>query len=85
MEFKPLDSIQIEKMFVSISKELNIKIDTLYLKKARELSNLTLGDFATITRQHKFHKINSSKDLFERLKYEVELKDIDNGPTIGLV
>ena len=85
MEFKPLDSIQIEKMFVSISKELNIKIDTFYLKKARELSNLTLGDFATITRQNKFHKINSSKDLFERLKYEVELKEVDNSPKIGLV
>ena len=85
MEFKPLTPTQIEKMFINTAKHLNIKLDTNYLKEIRFLKNLSVGDFSNVIKQHKLTPIISSKELYQRLKNEIDIKNIENVTSIGFI
>ena len=83
IEFKALNSNQLQELFVSVCKELKLKIDKNILDKVRDLDNVTLGDFGMIIRQNRFNKIVSSENLYNKLKQETNLKQ--NSVKIGLL
>jgi len=56
-----------------------------YEKEIESLSNLTPGDFAAVLRQNRFNSIEDSKDFYERLKSEVEVKNIDSSKKLGFM
>ncbi len=86
MEFKTLTAMQLEKIFISYTKELNIDEPTASeLQQIRAFTKLTPGDFATISRQSKFKKIASASEFMKRLKEEVKLKKEQNGSTMGFI
>jgi AAA+ superfamily predicted ATPase len=86
LEFKTLVPEQLEKIFISYVKELNIEVPTeSELHEMRSLKKLTPGDFATISRQSKFKKINSASDFIKRLKEEMKLKKEQNGSSMGFI
>lgn len=67
---------QIEKLGLSIPTKQELS----YLK---QLSKLTLGDFATVARRHYFCPFSSTLDWLEALKEECELKNGTQKMTIG--
>ena len=83
IEFKALNPNQLQELFVSVCKELKIEIDKNILDKVRYLNNVTLGDFGMIMRQNRFNKITLSKNLYNKLKQETNLKQ--NSVKIGLL
>lgn len=86
MEFKTLTAMQLEKIFISYTKELNIDEPTASeLQQIRAFTKLTPGDFATISRQSKFKKIASASEFMKRLKEEIKLKKEQNGSTMGFI
>ncbi len=86
MEFKTLTAMQLEKIFISYTKELNIDEPTeSERQQIRSFKKLTPGDFATISRQSKFKKIASASEFIERLKEEIKLKKEQNGSTMGFI
>jgi len=86
MEFKTLEPKQLEKIFISYAKELNLDLPSeSELHEMRSLKKLTTGDFATISRQSKFKKIDSVSDFMKRLKDEMKLKKEQNGVSMGFI
>jgi len=86
MEFKTLETQQLEKIFISYSKELNIETpNEKELHEMRSFKKLTTGDFATISRQSKFKKIESAADFIKRLKEEMKLKKNQDGNSMGFI
>ena len=86
LEFKTLAPEQLEKIFISYTKELNMEVPTeSELHEMRSFKKLTPGDFATISRQSKFKKIASASDFIKRLKEEMKLKKEQNGSSMGFI
>ena len=86
LEFKTLIPKQLEKIFLSYAKELNITQPTeTELHEIRAMKKLTPGDFATISRQSKFKKIASATEFIKRLKEEQKLKKSQDGSSIGFI
>ncbi len=86
MEFKTLMPEQLEKIFISYTKELNIDTpNEKELHEIRSLKKLTPGDFSTISRQSKFKKIASASEFIKRLKEEMKLKKEKNGSSMGFI
>jgi len=86
LEFKTLMPEQLEKIFISYAKELEItepKGEELH--EIRSMKKLTPGDFATISRQSKFKKIGSAGDFIKRLKEEQKLKKSQDGSSMGFI
>jgi len=83
LEFKSLEPKQLEKIFISYLKTLNLTATEQELHQVKSLKNLTPGDFATIKRQSKFKKINSTSEFIERLKEEQKLKKLQDGKVMG--
>ena len=75
-----------EKIFISYAKELNIEAPTTNeLHTIRSFKKLSPGDFATITRQSKFQKIDSCEEFIKRLKEEQKLKKNKDGGSMGFI
>jgi len=86
LEFKTLKPEQLEKIFISYCKELKIETPTRQeLHQIKSLKNLSPGDFATISRQSRFRKIDSALGFIQRLKEEQRLKKLENGASMGFV
>ncbi|CAA6810056.1 MAG: ATPase, AAA family [uncultured Sulfurovum sp.] len=86
LEFKSLLPEQLEKIFISYTKELNIEAPTTHeLHEIRSMKKLTPGDFATISRQSKFKKVASATEFIKRLKEEQKLKKEKNGNAMGFI
>ena len=86
LEFKTLDTQQLEKIFISYAKELEIAEPTASeLHEIRSFKKLTPGDFATISRQSRFKKIDSASEFIKRLKEEMKLKKEQNGVSMGFI
>jgi SpoVK/Ycf46/Vps4 family AAA+-type ATPase len=86
LEFKTLKPEQLEKIFISYCKELKIETPTHQeLHQIKSLKNLSPGDFATISRQSRFRKIDSALAFIQRLKEEQRLKKLENGASMGFV
>ncbi|CAA6809300.1 MAG: ATPase, AAA family [uncultured Sulfurovum sp.] len=86
LEFKTLAPEQLEKIFISYAKELNIATPTgVELHEIRSMKKLTPGDFATIARQSKFKKIDSASEFLKRLKEEQKLKKSQDGGAMGFI
>ncbi|HHS92123.1 MAG TPA: ATP-binding protein, partial [Campylobacterales bacterium] len=86
LEFKTLKPEQLEKIFISYAKELNIEAPTsLELHEIRSMKKLSPGDFATISRQSKFKKIDSTAEFIKRLKEEQKLKKEKDGGSMGFI
>ncbi len=83
LEFKSLEPKQLEKIFISYLKTLNLTANEQELHHVKSLKNLTPGDFATIKRQSKFKKINSASEFIKRLKEEQKLKKLQDGKVMG--
>lgn len=86
LEFDYLRGAQAWDMFLSFSKELNLKKPSIAFKRGIEnLRYLTPGDFAAVTRQHRFRPIKSTNDLISRLVDEVEVKNASVGKVMGFM
>ena len=86
LEFKSLEPKQLEKIFISYCDELHIqKPTTQEIHEIKSLKNLTPGDFATISRQSRFRKINSASDFIQKLKEEMKLKKLQDGKSMGFI
>ncbi len=86
LEFKTLQPEQLEKIFISYCKELKIENPTdQELHQIKSLKNLSPGDFATISRQSRFRKIDSALEFIQRLKEEKRLKKLENGVSMGFM
>jgi SpoVK/Ycf46/Vps4 family AAA+-type ATPase len=86
LEFKTLKPEQLEKIFISYAKELNIEAPTAQeLHTIRSLKKVSPGDFATIIRQSKFRKIASSEEFIKRLQNEMKLKKEKDGSSMGFI
>jgi SpoVK/Ycf46/Vps4 family AAA+-type ATPase len=86
LEFKTLKPEQLEKIFISYAKELNIAPPTSQeLHTIRSLKKVSPGDFATIIRQSKFRKIASSEEFIKRLQNEMKLKREKDGSAMGFI
>jgi SpoVK/Ycf46/Vps4 family AAA+-type ATPase len=86
LEFKTLAPEQLEKIFLSYAKELNIATPTdNQLHEVRSMKKITPGDFATILRQSKFKKIHSCEEFIKRLKEEQKLKKSQDGSSMGFI
>jgi len=86
MEFKTLEPQQLEKIFISYAKELELEVpNEKELHEMRSFKKLTPGDFATISRQSKFKKIESTADFIKRLKEEMKLKKNQDGNSMGFI
>jgi SpoVK/Ycf46/Vps4 family AAA+-type ATPase len=86
LEFKTLEPIQLEKIFISYCSELSIETPTNQeLHEIKSMKNLSPGDFATINRQSKFRKTGSASDFIKRLKEETRLKKLSDGASMGFI
>jgi len=86
LEFKSLEPLQLEKIFISYCSELKIQSPTSQeLHEIKSLKNLTPGDFATISRQSRFRKIKSASDFIKKLKEEMKLKKLQDGKSMGFI
>ncbi len=86
LEFKSLEPLQLEKIFISYCSELKIQSPTSQeLHEIKSLKNLTPGDFATISRQSRFRKIKSASDFITKLKEEMKLKKLQDGKSMGFI
>jgi len=86
LEFKTLEPKQLHKIFISYCVEL--KLDKPMIEELNEIKSLkqiTLGDFASITRQSKFRKISNTLEFIQRLKEEIKLKKIENHCSMGFL
>ncbi len=85
VEFGYLKSVQSTNLFKKCTKELGVKITTDAKDSIKALSNLALGDFATVMRQHRFNKIKKASDFVERLRAETALKKDIGSPKMGFL
>ncbi|MCH8553002.1 MAG: AAA family ATPase [Natronospirillum sp.] len=75
LELRPLKSEQAIRLFRHHCKQMNLKpVTQNHSKRVGQLPNLTPGDFATVTRQSRFHPIQQVDDFIHRLAGECELK-----------
>ncbi len=86
LEFNYLNAEQSWRMLLSSCKELNLAKPLNANKKAIEkLNHLALGDFAAVTRQHRFRPISNVTDFVVRLEDEVMVKKVSGGGVVGFV
>jgi len=86
LEFKTLKLEQLEKIFLSYTKELNIEpLTSQELQMVRSLKKVSPEDFTTIIRQSKFKKISSSEEFIKRLQNEMKLKKEKDGSSMGFI
>jgi len=86
LEFKTLKPEQLENIFISYTKALKIAAPTEQeLQSIRTLKKVSPGDFATIMRQSKFKKIDSSEEFIKRLQNEIKLKKEKDGSAMGFI
>jgi SpoVK/Ycf46/Vps4 family AAA+-type ATPase len=86
LEFKFLKPEQLEKIFLSHCKELEITEPTQEeINEIKSFRQITPGDFATIARQSRFRKIKSVQEFIVRLKEEMTIKKLENGNIMGFV
>lgn len=86
LEFNYLKSQQAIDLFNSYAKELGLKRATKELQdKIKLLKLITPGDFAAIVRQNRFHPIKDTKDMLDRLKEELALKEDNSHKTMGFL
>lgn len=83
IEFGYMTSAQTENLFDQSVKRLGLVGDTIWIKKASNLTQLTPGDFAAVTRRNKFAPIESAQELYEKLKYECAMKKDSKSKQIG--
>ena len=83
IEFGYMTSAQTENLFDQSVKRLGLVSDTIWIKKASNLTQLTPGDFAAVTRRNKFAPIESAQELYEKLKYECAMKKDSKSKQIG--
>lgn len=84
MEFGYLKPEQSWKLFKSECVNIGLSNFFKIKKEVESLSILTPGDFAAVLRQNRFNPIENSRDFYERLKSEVEIKNIDSSKKMGL-
>lgn len=73
-------------MFVSYCKDLKLtKPSTSFKRVVESLKYLTLGDFATVTRQNRFRPIANVKDFIQRLEDEIVVKYVSSGNVMGFL
>jgi GH25 family lysozyme M1 (1,4-beta-N-acetylmuramidase) len=73
-------------MFLSYCKELSIRKPAISFKSDIEnLSHLTPGDFAAVTRQNRFRHIKNIKDFITRLEDETKVKNVDTSRKMGFI
>ena len=82
-EFKYLKASQVWGLFVRECEILSLKVDKTLKEKVESLSNISAGDFATITRQARFSPITDSLDFYQRLLKEAKVKNQEESKTIG--
>jgi len=86
LKFDYLKPYQAWELFISYAKELGFSKPTISFKNTVEnLRHLTPGDFAAVVRQSRFRPIKNIKDLIDRLKNEIEIKNIDNSKKVGFL
>jgi len=86
LEFKTLEAQQLKDIFNSYCLELELETPTVeLLHKIKSFKHLSPGDFATVSRQHRFRKIHSAEEFIERLKEEQQLKKLSNGNSMGFI
>ncbi|SFZ98613.1 ATPase, AAA family [hydrothermal vent metagenome] len=86
LEFDYLQKQQAWNMFLSYCKDLKLTKPSSSFKRAVEsLRYLTPGDFAAVVRQNRFRPIKNVKDMINRLKDEVEVKNASGANTMGFV
>jgi SpoVK/Ycf46/Vps4 family AAA+-type ATPase len=86
LEFKFLKAPQLEKIFTTYCKELELnEPSSEELADIKALRQITPGDFATIARQSRFRRIKSATEFIERLKEEMSIKKLESGNVMGFV
>lgn len=85
LEFDYLKSQQAWELFESECKNLNIKDYEDSKNQIKSLNCLTPGDFAAVIRQSRFMPIKNSNDFYNRLKDEIEVKQVNNEKTMGFI
>ncbi|WP_157279216.1 AAA family ATPase [Aliarcobacter butzleri] len=85
MEFGYLKSEQSWELFKHECKNIALDNISRVKKEVESISNLTPGDFAAVLRQNRFNPIEDSIDFYERLKKEVEVKNIDTSKKMGFI
>jgi len=79
-----LTNHQIISMFEECAKQLSLK-KTLDLCQLTNLVSVTPGDFALISRQHKFNAITTDGELYQALQKEIALKGEAQTRAIGFI
>ena len=79
-----LTNHQIISMFEECAEQLSLK-KTLNLCQLTNLVSVTPGDFALISRQHKFNAITTDAELYQALQKEIALKGELPTRAIGFV
>ena len=77
MNFDFMKSEMAFRLFQNHCRKLELSIDNISEKEFKNISKLTPGDFAAVIRQNRFRKIRDSKDFFERLVDEIEVKNLN--------
>lgn len=86
LEFNYLNPEQAWKMFFSYAKELKLtKPSSSFKNDVESLRQLTLGDFAAVTRQNRFRPVKDAADLFLRLKDEIAVKNVNSDKKMGFL
>jgi len=86
LEFNSLKPEQSWMMFKEFAKELKLpQVDKTLKEDILSLKQLTPGDFAAVVRQNRFRPIEKTIDFINRLKAEVEVKNINKSPEIGFI
>ncbi len=76
MKFDFLKTEQALKLLKSYCQDLSLSVPTNKDQQAlKQLPNLTPGDFAAITRQHRFRPFTTASALVSALEYEAGLKE----------
>ena len=85
VEFGFLRGDQVWRLFRAYAKELGIEAPKELEKEVKSLRFATPGDFAAIVRQSRFRPIEDGRDLLERLKDEIALKQVDGSGSMGFI
>ncbi len=86
LEFSYLRKEQAKKMFSSYARELGFKrVSKDILDSLGLLKTVTPGDFYALTRQHRFRAIKNPKDMLERLKQEIVIKEQSSHKIMGFL
>lgn len=86
LEFSFLQVDQAWKLFRSECQNIDMKRVPSSLKdKLSLLRYLTPGDFAAVIRQNRFNPIENHHDFLNRLRDEVEVKNLESNKTMGFL